>query len=241
MKERNISGFIKSVFKFLFRIFNVIFDKFRKWTKSNKRIILTIFILFFAVILSTDYIIDYSTKYLVYDDLTKIPHNKVGIILGTSKFLGSGLHNQYFTNRIKAAVVLFKAQKIDYIVVSGDNRRKNYNEPFDMKNELLKSGIPDSVIFLDYAGFRTYDSVIRLNRIFGQKSFTIISQKFHNQRAVFIAEHLGLHAVGYNAEDVFSYQGFKTKLREKFARVKVFIDFLIDKKPKFLGKKIEIK
>ena len=110
-----------------------------------------------------------------------------------------------------------------------------------MKNELIKLGIPSDKIYLDYAGFRTYDSVIRLYKIFGQNSFTIISQEFQNRRAIFIAKWLDLSAVGYNADDVDIYNGFKTKLREIFSRVKVFFDLMINKQPKFLGEKIEIK
>ncbi|MDR2868767.1 MAG: YdcF family protein [Bacteroidales bacterium] len=185
--------------------------------------------------------IENSTRHLVYNTTENIPFNKVGLLLGTSKYLTSGKENQYYNNRIKATFELFKSQKIQYIVISGDNGRTDYNEPETMKNDLIKLGIPENVIFLDYAGFRTYDSVIRLNEIFGQKSFTIISQSFHNKRAIYISQRLGLKAVGYNAKDVNKYNGFKTNLREKFARVKVFIDFITNKQSKFLGAKIEIK
>ena len=185
--------------------------------------------------------IEKSTEKFIYKDLNEIPANKVGLLLGTSKYLTSGQLNQYFTNRINAAVDLFNAKKIDFIVVSGDNRRKSYNEPEEMKIELLKAGIPESKIYLDYAGFRTFDSVIRIYKIFGQRKFTIISQDFHNRRAIYIALHLQLEGIGFDAKDVDFYNGFKTKLREKFARVKMFIDFVTHKKPKFLGPQIEIK
>jgi SanA protein len=198
-------------------------------------------ILLIALIFWTNYKVNRSSRDFIYDDIEKIPYNKVGLLLGTSKYLRSGQPNQYFYNRIQASLDLFNAHKVDYILVSGDNSKKYYNEPLDMKNELIGLGIPDSLIILDYAGFRTYDSVIRLDKIFGQKSFTIISQKFHNQRVVYISRQLDLNAIGYNAKDVDLYNGFKTKLREKLARVKVFIDFLIKKKPKFLGESIEIK
>jgi len=198
-------------------------------------------IIIISIVLSADNTIERSTDSFVYNDLKLIPHNRVGLLLGTSKLLRSGLSNQYFSNRIKAAVELYKFNKIEYIVISGDNSEKYYNEPLDMKNELIKNGIPESKIFLDYAGFRTYDSVVRLNKVFGQKSFTVISQEFHNRRAIYIAKHLNLQAIGYNAKDVNVYNGFKTKVREKFARVKVFIDILINKEPKFLGHPIEIK
>ncbi|MBL7932806.1 MAG: YdcF family protein [Bacteroidia bacterium] len=186
-------------------------------------------------------VIEYSTESMVYENVAMIPHNKVGLLLGTSKSLKSGFPNLYFSYRIKAAADLFKAGKIDVIVISGDNSRKNYNEPMDMKEELMKQGIPEDRIYLDYAGFRTYDSVVRLEKIFGQKQFTVISQNFHNRRAIYIARHCNLEAIGYNAEDVNQYSGFKTMLREKFARVKVFVDFLIGTEPKFLGERVEIK
>ena len=180
-------------------------------------------------------------KQNIYTETDSIPENKAGLLLGTSKFLRNGKSNQYFENRISATVQLFRAGKIKNIVISGDNSKKEYNEPEDMKNELIKHGIPEKRIYLDFAGFRTYDSVFRMKEIFGQDKFTIISQEFHNQRAVYIANSLKLNAIGFNARDVNAYNGFKTKIREKFARVKVFIDLILDKKPKFLGEKIEIK
>lgn len=209
--------------------------------KKLKWIIIIISILIIAIIWIANNTIENSTNSLVYSDLKQIPHNKVGLLLGTSKLLKSGLPNQYFLNRIKATVDLYKSKKIDFVVISGDNSKKSYNEPLDMKNELIKNGIPEVKIFLDFAGFRTYDSVIRLDKIFGQSSFTIISQDFHNRRAIYIAKQMNIEAIGFNAKDVNLYNGFKTKLREKFARVKVFIDLLINKEPKFLGQAIEIK
>lgn len=180
-------------------------------------------------------------KAYVFDRISDVPQQKVGVLLGTSKLLKNGNSNQYFTNRIEAAVQLFEQDKIQYIIVSGDNSSKEYNEPEDMKIALVERGIPENRIILDYAGFRTFDSVIRAKEIFGQTKYVIISQKFHNQRAVYIARKNGIEAYGFNAEDVKNYGGFKTKVREIFARNKVFIDQLIGQKPKFLGKKIEIR
>ena len=205
-------------------------------------IILVVLMLFVtASVIICNVIINKTTKEQVYSDVNLIPHNKVGLILGTSQYLKSGHKNLYFVYRINAAVELYNAGKIDFFVVSGDNSRKDYNEPLDMKNELIAKGIPENKIYLDYAGFRTYDSVIRMNKVFGQNEFTIISQKFHNERAIYIANRLGLNAIGFNANDVAAYYGFKTNAREKFARVKVFVDFLTGKEPKFLGETIEIK
>ena len=210
----------------------------------KSKTIIIIFAVLAAILTGTiivcDTIINKSTNESVYTDVNLIPYNKVGLILGTSKYLRSGQKNMFFFNRIDAAVELYKAGKVNFFVVSGDNGKKTYNEPLDMKNELINQGIAENKIFLDYAGFRTYDSVIRMDKIFGQKSFTIISQEFHNKRAIYIAKRLGLNPTGYNAKDVSSFNSFKNRVREKIARVKVFIDFLINKQPKFLGEQIEI-
>ncbi len=209
--------------------------KLHKWQRRIKWAVPTGFILIAAIIVAANYVVEYNTEEFVYKDLTAIPYNKAGLLLGTSKTLKSGLPNQYFLNRIGAAIALFESGKIDVIVISGDNSTEGYNEPEDMKTELLKRGIPENKIHLDYAGFRTLDSVIRMGQIFGQTRFTVISQDFHNRRAIYIAHAKGFEAVGYNAKDVDAYSGFKTQVREKLARVKVFLDLFTNKDPKFLG------
>lgn len=177
----------------------------------------------------------------IFNTIEQVPVQKTGLLLGTSKQLKNGSANLYFVKRIEAASELFHNGKITYIIVSGDNSRKEYNEPEDMKNALMEKGIPENRIILDYAGFRTFDSVIRAKEIFGQTGFIVISQRFHNERAVYIARKNGIEAYGFNADDVNKYSGFKTKVRETLARNKVFIDQLTGKQPKFLGEKIEIK
>lgn len=181
-----------------------------------------------------------SEKY-VYSDTSVIPYNRVGLLLGTSKLLRSGKPNRYFTYRIDATVKLFNARKIKYVVISGDNSTRDYNETRDMHDALVARGMPENRIYLDYAGLRTYDSVYRIKAIFGQTDFTVISQEFHNLRAIYIAKALKLNAIGYNAPDVTVYYGLQTQLREKLSRVKLFIDLALGIKPKFLGDKIEIK
>ena len=185
--------------------------------------------------------IESETKDLVTYDIQKLPNEKVGLLLGTGKFLKNGCKNLYFFNRIDATEQLYKSGKIQYILISGDNSTKNYSEPEDMQAELIKRGIPADKIVLDFAGFRTLDSVVRAKEIFGQNSFIIISQKFHNERAIFLARKYGIEAYGFNAKDVNKYFGFKTKVREYFARAKVFVDFLLGVEPKFGGEKILIK
>ncbi len=217
---------------------------FNKKKKLVIRMFLILTALFvFAVIITfyADYkTTSYSEK--CYSTTKTIPKNRVGLVLGTIKYLKNNHLNYYYKYRIEAAVKLYKSGKIEYILVSGDNSRKSYDEPSEFKNDLIKRGIPENKIFLDYAGFRTFDSIIRSKEIFGQTSITIISQKFHNERALFIADKYDIDAIAYNAKDVSRRYGLKVMLREKFARVKTLLDlYILPTKPKFLGEKIVIK
>ena len=193
-----------------------------------------------TVAAAAGYAVQRATDGRVYASPGEVPANRAGLLLGTSRTVRSGRPNAYFYNRVDAAAALYHAGKVEYLVISGDNGRKGYNEPQDMKEALVGRGVPAEAIYLDYAGFRTYDSVVRMEKIFGQESFTVISQEFHNRRAVYIAQALGLDAVGYNAADVAAYAGMKTRLREKLARVRMFMDLWTGKTPKFLGEPVEI-
>lgn len=209
--------------------------------KKRAYIILLLLILPFILILTSNYSVENNAQNKTYSDASKIKKNKVGLVLGTAKTLKNGRINLYFKYRINATVELYKKNKIDFVLISGDNGNKNYDEPTDFKNELIKKGIPENKIFLDYAGFRTLDSVVRCKEIFGQENITIISQKFHNERAIYLAENNGINAIGFNARDVSGKYGLRVKAREYLARTKVFVDILFRVKPKFLGNKIEIK
>lgn len=175
-----------------------------------------------------------------YSSVDSIPHNHCALVLGTSKYLWNGKRNLYYTNRIKAAVELYNHNKIDFIIVSGDNRNRNYNEPITMYNDLVVAGIPKRKIILDYAGFRTLDSVVRGKDVFGQDKFTIVSQSFHNQRAIYIARKKGIEAIAFNTEDVTGTLTFKVQLREVAARMLVLFDMATSRKPHFLGEKVVI-
>lgn len=193
-----------------------------------------------AIVYICNKIIIDNAKGKLFSDTNTIPFNKVGLLLGTAKYLGNGIANPYYTYRIGATIKLITDSKIKYVIISGDNGRKEYNEPEMMRADLMEAGIDSSNIFLDYAGFRTFDSMVRLKEIFGQESVTVISQQFHNERAIYTASKLGIKAIAFNAKDVSTNEGLRTQIREKFARVKVFIDSLIGTKPKFLGEKIII-
>ncbi len=176
-----------------------------------------------------------------YDNVEDIPYNRVGLLLGTNATTPRGTHNFYYTFRIYAAAELFHAGKVDYILVSGDNHSKLYDEPTMMRDSLVLHGVPADRIVLDYAGFSTLDSVVRAKEVFGQNSFTIISQEFHNARALVQARHYGIDAIAYNAHDV-AHRGpwLKVQCRERLARVKLYLDLFTGKQPKFLGEKIKI-
>jgi len=211
--------------------------------KKNKRriLLLLIFTIPIVLVFTANYSIEKNAENKTYSNSSKIKKNKVGLVLGTSKILKNGRINLYFKYRINATVELYQKGKIDFVLVSGDNGNKNYDEPTDFKNELVKKGIPSNRIYLDYAGFRTLDSVIRAKEIFGQISLTVISQKFHNERAIYLAEKNGISAIGFNARDLTGKYGLKTRAREYFARTKAYIDVIFGIQPKFLGNKIEIK
>ena len=192
------------------------------------------------LVLLLNYKVKHDVKESMYDNITETPSKKVGLLLGTAKYVKGGWINLYYTHRITAAVELYKAGKIEYILISGDNGRESYDEPTLMKEDLMAAGIPESAIYLDYAGFRTLDSVVRCKRIFGELDILVISQQFHNERAVYIARAKGMQAIGYNARDVNAKYGFKTRIREYLARTKMFLDLWFGKEPKFLGEEIQI-
>ncbi|MEI6677522.1 MAG: ElyC/SanA/YdcF family protein [Mariniphaga sp.] len=211
--------------------------------KRFKTYILVILLICTFFVVAIIYVNNTITKkgnaYCFYS-IDSIPHNHCGLVLGTSKYLWNGKRNLYYTNRIKAAVELYNCYKIDFIIVSGDNRKRNYNEPITMYNDLIAAGIPNKKIILDYAGFRTLDSVVRGKEVFGQDQFTIISQSFHNQRAIYLARKKGIEAIAFNADAVSGRMTLKVQLREIAARMLVVFDMMTAKQPHFLGEKVVV-
>ncbi|MBV8325856.1 ElyC/SanA/YdcF family protein [Chryseobacterium sp.] len=208
--------------------------------KNILKFFLLLFVAGIIFIAWANYSIKKDSEALVSFAIADVPEAKTAVLLGTSKTLNNGTPNAYFYNRIKAATDLYKSGKIQYIIVSGDNSTKDYNEPEDMQTALIQEGVPQDKIILDHAGFRTLDSVIRAKDIFGQTKLIIISQKFHNERAVFLAKQNGIQAFGYNAADVNKYAGLKTNMREYLAKAKVYWDLIFGVEPKFGGEKVVI-
>lgn len=168
-------------------------------------------------------------------------HNEVALVLGTSKRTSSGGVNRFFKERMTTAAALHKEGAINHILVSGDNGSKYYNEPIDMLNALGDLAIPDSVVSLDYAGFRTLDSVVRAKEVFGQNKLTIITQEFHCYRTLFIADYFDIEAVAVSADDGGPI-GISLAFREVLARTMAVLDlYVLQRKPKYLGEKVELK
>lgn len=204
-------------------------------------VLYSLLIVLVLVILFSNYHIITSTSDYIYHSTDSLPYNRVGLVLGTSQYLRGGGTNPYFRYRIDAAERLYRAGKIDYFIVSGDNSAHSYNEPQVMQAALEERGVPSGHIFADYAGFRTLDSVVRCKEVFGQKSVTIVTQEFHGRRAVFIARHKGLDAVAFAAGNVPAEFGGKVMIRELFAKVKAVLDVYIFRTgPRFLGEPIHI-
>jgi SanA protein len=212
--------------------------------RLRKRLALTLLLMFLgsgaAIVLAHDYVQRHSAG-LVYDDIAAIPQSRVGLVLGCAKTLSNGQGNLFFLFRMQAAAELYHAGKVKYLLVSGSNPTISYDESTDMMNALIRLGVPEDRIYRDYAGFRTFDSMVRAQKVFGLNECVVISQEFHIKRALCIANSIGLDCHAYSATGVALPHGFKTLAREKLARVKLLLDlFVLPTKPKFLGEPITI-
>ena len=184
--------------------------------------------------------IDATADPYLYDDLRDLPHRNVGLVLGTSRNRSGGL-NEFYSARIEAAAQLFHSRKIGHIIVSGSNPSRFYNEPAVMKRDLIDRNVPPDSITEDTAGLRTLDSVVRADKVMGQDSFVVVSQRSHAARAVFLGLEFGLDVIGYCASDPPGPALLSAKLREYGARFKAMLDVtVLDTQPSFLGKPVSI-
>ena len=202
-----------------------------KLLKSILKIIVAGLVAILILVLICDYLVTSNAKGKVYDDVEAIPYREVGLLLGTTPQTRIGrVVNRFFVFRIDAAEKLYKAGKISTILISGDeDSLDGVNEVESMKEALMARGVPEYAIMLDGKGFRTLESIVRANKVFDLHSFTLISQKFHNERALYQAEHLDLDIndpIAFNAESPRSAMALITYAREYLARVKLFMDVL---------------
>ena len=186
-----------------------------------------------ALMLLCNQIVVNNAEGKVFSDIDSIKYNKVGLLLGTTPQARiTKVKNYFFIYRIDAAEELYKAGKIERILISGDeNSLDGVNEPECMRDSLVARGVPVGDIILDGKGYRTISSIVNANKVYGLNSFTVISQEFHNERALYQAEHLGLdveNLQAYNAKMPQSRRAYITTIREYFARVKMFLDILMN-------------
>lgn len=195
--------------------------------KTFRKLLITFLLVFaFLFIFSAvaNYIVIQKSREHLVTDIELLAKSNVGLVFGTSKYTRSGNENRHFYERLASASKLLKIGKINKIVLSGDKSSNYYNEPVQMRKELIKNNIDAKRIVMDFEGFSTYESIDRLKRVFGIKSATFISQKYHNYRIIFIARSFGIDAVAYNVGGDDSSFEFYVHIREYFARVKAVID-----------------
>ena len=188
-----------------------------------------------VIVLANRWVINSTDSYL-YDNSALLPENEVGLVLGTSTYTSDGKANPQFYGRIDAAAELYKLGKVKRLIASGTNPDSRYNEPKRMREALIEAGVPGEAIVMDFAGDRTFDSVLRAKTVFGLQRVTLITQQYHAYRALFLARKLGLEADAYQAPVKGEGSGKRNPPREILARVLAVFDVLVlYAKPELMG------
>ena len=194
------------------------------------------------ILVGAFWVIHHAADQRLYDEVASIPLNDVGLVLGTSKYTRGRIPNPHFDHRMTAAALLYRSGRVRHLLLSGDNGSRGYDEPADMKSALLALGVPDEAITLDDAGFRTLDSVVRARQVFGQRRLTIITDRFHAYRAVFLARQANIDAVAFPSAEVGLRASVRSRVRESLADVKACLDvWVLRTQPKFLGEPIPVR
>ncbi|MCX6874151.1 MAG: YdcF family protein [Verrucomicrobia bacterium] len=214
--------------------------RLRRRFQRLRRMLMVLTLVSIGVIAYANITAVWASRGRLFDEVAALPKTRVGLVFGTTDRV-NGLENLYFRYRIDAAEQVWKAGKIDLIIVSGDHSSKYYNEPDKMQQALIERGIPEERIVCDEAGLRTLDSVVRAKEIYSLNSIVFISQRFQNERAIYLAKANGINAFGFNARDVETHAGLKTKVREIGARVLMWLDVhVLGTRPLHLGEKIRL-
>lgn len=208
--------------------------------KHPVRFLLMLMLLGIIVVIGNHRYVGACADEYLHERLADVPHHRVAVVLGTSKFAAGGYVNLFYEYRLNAAWEVYQAGKVDYLLLSGDNGTKAYNEPAMMREDLIARGVPAERIYLDYAGFRTLDSVVRAKAVFGQARFLCISQPFHLARAIYLGRNKGIEVSGYAARSVDPGYSRSVYVREYLARVKMQLDLLFGKAPRFYGEAVSI-
>jgi SanA protein len=184
--------------------------------------------------------LDHLAEPYLTDDPARLPAVDVALVLGAAPIGPEGGPNRYFVYRLDAAAALWRAGKVKYLLASGDNRGKDYDEPTAMRDGLIERGVPADVIYRDFAGLRTRDSILRAESIFGQKRLIVVSQRFHLSRAIFLAREEGIEAWGFEARDVTRAYSILTELRRYPSALRAYWDVWFDTPARHAGKPIAI-
>ena len=210
----------------------------RKLVRKTTKVLFFVFIIGSVLMLVANIWVVTSTKVKILTDYKDLPDSSVALVLGTSNKLTNGSPNPFFEDRILAAANLFRHGKASRFLLSGDNRTKYYNEPLEMKKALIKAGVPVSTITLDYAGLRTFDSIVRCKEIFGHNKIVIVTQPFHCYRALFISQFYKMDAVALMTDSPMPDNSARVYVREYFARAKAILDlYFLNTAPKHLDNK----
>lgn len=205
------------------------------------RVLIFLGLFFFLFLIAVNVWIVKSTEHNVYSDSKLLPDRRVALVLGTSHKTVKGQPNPFFEKRMDTAAKLFREGKVKHFILSGDNRTQYYNEPKAMKKALMKRGVPEYAITLDYAGLRTLDSIVRSKAVFGQEKIVVITQPFHCYRALFISNFYNIDAVAMEAAEPDFEETPSVRIREYFARAKAVLDlYVLRTSPRFLGQKEEL-
>ncbi len=195
--------------------------------KTMKRafwVLVTIMAMGLAVVIVCELAVCSASKGCVYSDVDEIPYREVGLLLGTNPKGRRGGINMFYNYRIDAAVALYEAGKVDRIIISGAKKGPDYDEPQAMREALVARGVPDSLLVLDGQGYHTIESIMRTKEVFGVSELTIISQEFHNRRAIYMAKRNGMDAIAYNAANTTILRWrIIMFLRERASRVKAVL------------------
>ncbi|MFA6252547.1 MAG: ElyC/SanA/YdcF family protein [Candidatus Paceibacterota bacterium] len=217
----------------------IIIEKIKAFIKKTGKIILVFLLVLLAIIVWANYAVRSESDGYIYQDMEKMESAQAALILGASVKPNKEM-SDVFRDRVDTAIKLYNQKKVSKIIISGDHGKKYYDEVSAAKKYILEKGIPPEDVFLDHAGFDTYDSIYRAKYIFRANSVIIVTQNFHLPRAVFIARKLGLNAKGMSS-DLHNYSGILLmKNREIFANVKAYFDITLNEKPQFLGLPIDL-
>ena len=177
--------------------------------------------------------VDRNAEGRTFSNINDVPTMQTALLLGTNPKTRDGKRSSsFYLARINATAELYKHGKFRQLIISGD-KREGYDEPQTMRHDLIERGVPDSIIMMDGQGYRTLLSLRNSKQYFGVHDMIIISQKWHNERSIFLADKMNIKAVGYNADDVRHPRAIWTHIRELLARVKLFIDLYVTHREDF--------